>query len=759
MVAKLSKNALSILEKRYLKRDTSGNLIETPDELFRRVAKAVAAAEREYVGLYDKNTKEYANSHPDKICKEWEDKFYEMMVDLEFLPNSPTMFNSGKDTGTLSGCFFFNVGDSMVEIMDVATKASLVQKHGGGVGYALSDLRAKGALIKSTHGKACGPIAVMKTYHAVDDMITQGGKRAGAQMAVLSCDHPDIEEFITCKEDDNTLTTFNISVAATDEFMKSVCEDNVKHQKKVMLFEKIVEHAWKNGDPGLLFIDTVNKDNPTPWLGPLKGCNPCSELPLLDNESCNLGSINLGKFVLNVTDIDTKQPRAIIGWEHLKDITELAVRFLDDVIDVNKFPVEVIKEATLKTRKIGLGVMGWADMLVKLGIPYNSDEAVKLAEEVMGNINKWALNASMKLADERGSYPALLSLDDRSKKGKYFTRNATRTTIAPTGSLSLIAGCSSGIEPIYALVHKRSNMSGALEGLELEEAYPPFVDFMASSTSQLNDRVIMGKITDGIKLQDVVECPPIVKNLFVTALDIPYTWHIKMQAAFQKHVDNAISKTINMPNSATIEDVRNAYILAWKMGCKGVTVYRDGSREKQVLSTVKESKKESVKDDVTKGVRPRLKKMSGDTTRVNTGCGWVYITVNRDKLGIREVFVTLGKTGGCASAYLESIGRLVSLALKNNVDVHSVVRQLRYIRCPAMSRDGEQKILSCSDAIAIVLLEETGETQDSNGSDNQTLPKYEAPVINTAGMCPECGNVLVSEEGCLKCRECGYSRC
>jgi ribonucleoside-diphosphate reductase alpha chain len=713
MTINLTKTAQEILNRRYLQNG------ETVEDLFRRVSKAVSSVE------------------PPNNIQNWEHKFYDIMANLEFIPNSPTLFNAGKENGTLSGCFYFSIEDDMESILDVNKKIGIVEKHGGGIGVSLSHLRPKGFPIRSTQGIACGPISVMKMIHATNDMITQGGKRAGAMMAILRCDHPDVAEFIVCKDNNNDLNGFNISVSVTDSFMEAI-ESNldwnlmwdskiVKTVKARELFDSIVSHAWKNGDPGIIFIDEINRKNTTPHLGRLEGTNPCGEQPLYPDESCNLGSINLSKFV-----VDSR-----VDWDGLKDIVYTAVRFLDNVIDINRFPLPEIKEATERTRKIGLGVMGWADMLIKLGIKYDSDEALQLASDVMSFINFMAEEYSKELAIERGSYPG--NNGDK-------IRNASRTTIAPTGSLSLIAGCNGGIEPLFALATERSNMSGKLEGVKFSDVNELFKSAV--------DDMDIGEWSNE-------ECLTIRDNrgldYFRTSPEISPEWHIKMQAEFQKYCNNAVSKTINMPNSLTEEDVKNAYLMAWKYLCKGITIYRDGSRDKQVLGAVKKEVSK-INYDESNNHRKRGRKLCGSTTRINGGCGYVYVTVNNDENGPREVFAQLGKAGGCAAAYLEAIGRLASLCLKNNIPIESVVRQLRTISCPNKNRDDGSLILSCPDAIGKVLLMEIGKAEEFKNFDDNDLEKYKTP-INSNGICPECSSILLMEEGCAKCTNCGFSRC
>jgi ribonucleoside-diphosphate reductase alpha chain len=732
----LTDTALQVLEKRYLKKDKHGKLTETPEQMFRRVAHAIAAAELIY--------------NPKANIKAIEDEFFRLMSALDFLPNSPTLMNAGRELGQLSACFVLPVDDSMESIFDAVKYTALIHKSGGGTGFSFSRLRPQNDMVGSTGGVASGPVSFMRAFDTVTDVTKQGGTRRGANMGILNIDHPDILKFISAKEDMTALTNFNLSVALTAGFMEAVKAgtdyDLINpHTKDVAgklnakeVFDKIVDNAWRTGDPGIVFIDRINADNPTPQLGKIESTNPCGEQPLLPYESCNLASINLSRMMKK------KVAAYEIDYAKLAQTVKTSVRFLDNVIDVNKFPLKQIEEMTKKTRKIGLGIMGFADMLVMLGVPYDSEDALRVAGDIMKFINEEAIKASVELGKERGVFPAFKgSIYDAPDKPH--VRNATRTTIAPTGTLSMIAGCSSGIEPLFALSYTKT----VLDGTPFVEVNPYFEE--AARNGGFYSAELMKKLAEGEHLNEIKGIPDKIKRVFVTAHEITPEWHVKMQAAFQRSTNNAVSKTINFPQSAKREDVARAYMLAYEAGLKGITIYRDKSRDTQVLTTGKKDKAK-IEEAVTRAPRKRPDETKGTITKVNTGCGSLYITVAYDDQGIFEVFGNLGKSGGCAVAQLEAICRLITLALRSGVDVAQVVKQLRGIRCPSIAWEQGKSILSCADAIASVL------EKHIHGDARPQMEDY-GLAKNLAGQCPECSNMLVYSEGCYHCPACGYTKC
>ncbi len=748
MGSQLSQNALNVLEKRYLKR-VGGELVETPDDMFERVAQNIAAVEAEVYG------KDEATVNKVK------DQFKEIMTNLEFLPNSPTLMNAGRELQQLAACFVLPVDDSMESIFDSIKYAALIHKSGGGTGFSFSRLRPKNDEVLSTGGVASGPISFMKVFNAATDAVKQGGTRRGANMGILRVDHPDILEFINAKEDNADLTNFNISVAITDEFMEALKEGKtyplrnprngqpVKELSAQEVFDKIVDAAWRNGEPGIVFIDRINKDNPTPHIGEIESTNPCGEQPLLPYEACNLGSINLALMVRE------EDGQVKIDWERLEYVTRISVRFLDNVIDASKYPLERIDQMVKANRKIGLGVMGFADLLIKLGIRYDSPQAVQTAEEIASFIQKTARAVSAELAVERGPFPNYPG-SVFAKESGLKVRNATTTTIAPTGTISIIAGASGGIEPIFALAFVRNVMDND----RLVEVNPLFEEI--ARKEGFYSKQLMEVVAEHGSVREITEVPKKFQDLFATAHDIAPEWHIKIQGAFQKYTDNAVSKTINFANSATRDDVANAYLLAYTEGCKGVTVYRDGSRDSQVLTAGTKSSEPSQAGETPNystniHPRPRPDVTMGTTEKVQVGCGNLYVSVNADEFGICEIFTNTGREGGCASQS-EATSRLISIALRSGISVQAIYEQLRGIRCPACIRRKEIKVTSCPDAIARSIKKYQDQVL---GGFQPKLPfqAEAATAVEEGAICPDCGHKLSHESGCITCLACGYSKC
>ncbi|MGI6365778.1 MAG: vitamin B12-dependent ribonucleotide reductase [Bacillota bacterium] len=729
----LSENARTVLERRYLiKKD--GKVAETPEDMFRRVANNIAQAEEKY--------------DPENQSM-WADKFFEMMTALDFLPNSPTLMNAGRELQQLAACFVLPVEDTMEDIFDSIKHAALIHKSGGGTGFSFSRLRPKNDLVMSTGGVASGPVSFMKVFNSATEAVKQGGTRRGANMGMLRVDHPDILSFITAKEDNSELTNFNISVALTEEFMEAVkagreyalinprtgqAESTLK---ATMVFDKLVDSAWRNGEPGIIFLDRVNKDNPTPHLGDIESTNPCGEQPLLPYEACNLGSINLARFVKDQS----------IDYRRLEEVVKLAVRFLDDVIDMSRYPLPKIEEMVLGNRKIGLGIMGFADTLLQLNIPYNSFQAVELAREVMEFLQRTSRAASQELARERGAYPNFVG-SRQEKLGMPPQRNATTTTIAPTGTISIIASTSSGIEPNFALCYNRN----VLDNDKLLEVHPLFAQ--VAKERGFYSEELMSQVAELGSIEDLEVVPEDVRRVFVTAHDIDPHWHIQIQAAFQQYTDNAVSKTVNLRHDATRQEVAKIFTLAYELGCKGVTVYRDGSRDSQVLS-VGSGKDAAQSPGIVP--RPRPAVTVGRTEKVKIGCGNLYISVNSDDQGICEVFTNTGRGGGCASQS-EATSRLVSIALRSGISVDSIVEQLRGIRCSACIRQPGVQVTSCPDAIAKAIKKNLADAPSIS------LQQFAAePVVVKERVpstkCPECGEIINHEGGCTICLSCGYSHC
>ncbi len=775
-LSSFSENATQVIKKRYLMKDKKGNPIETPDGMLRRVATSIAKADEKYSGKGS--------------VQKTTEIFYELLANKDFLPNSPTLMNAGKELGQLSACFVLPIDDSMDSIFQSLRDTALIHKSGGGTGFSFSRIRPKNSIVRSTSGVASGPVSFMKVYNASTEAVKQGGTRRGANMGVLRVDHPDILEFINCKVDNKELNNFNISVGITNDFMEKVRKR--EHYELIdpsdgsvtgtlnaaEVFKVIAENAWKNGDPGILFIDQINKANPTPKLGDIEATNPCGEQPLLANEACNLGSINLSNFVE-----DGK-----INFDRLGNTVKTSIHFLDNVIDVNKYPLKKIENSVNKSRKIGLGVMGFADVLFQLGIPYNSDKALNIADEIMSFIYLESQKASEKLGQKRGTFPEWnnsIYYPDGPK-----LRNATFITIAPTGTISMISDCSSGIEPIFSLVFTKRVM----DGTDFLYVNPHFEK--TCKDAGIYSKELMEKVAKKGSIHDINEIPDSIKKVFVTAHDIGPEWHVRMQAAFQKWVDSAVSKTCNFPNSATSQDVIDAYWLAYEAKCKGITIYRDGSRDEQVLYTgnIKDKKIQTPLSVITdshqttiqsKRVHPRIRpqETKGITKRIRTGLGTLYVTINEDESGLCEIFTNIGKAGGQAQVESESISRLISLALRSGIDAEDIIKQLKGIGGPSPIWENGTKILSTPDAIAKALesyiedkkgknieqptrhttfsIKETPAKETVTMQSTETISDSEILLDNkkTITICPECGGTVYHESGCVTCPSCGYSKC
>ncbi|MFC1714184.1 vitamin B12-dependent ribonucleotide reductase [Candidatus Poribacteria bacterium] len=744
-------NALKILEKRYLMKDDDGQAMETPKDMLARVAANISYADMLYGASYDQ-------------ARDFAKTLYTTMSRLELLPNSPTLRGAGRETQQLSACFVLPVEDSRQSIFSTLRDAVDIQAHGGGTGFNFSHIRPKGSRVMSTGGEASGPISFMEIYDiAVGRVIAQGGVRQGANMGILAYDHPDIMDFIDCKMDGKTLSNFNISVGVTEEFME-MAENNMDydlidpHTKEIVgqlnaqeVLDKIAQNAWSTGDPGLIFLDRIDGANPTPHIGVMESTNPCGEQPLLPYESCNLGSINLARMVRE------EDGKVVMDYEKLADTVRNGVHLLDNVIDMNRYPLEKIEEMTKGNRKIGMGVMGWADLLAMMGVPYNSEQALGLAEEVMEFINTSAKAASVELAKTRGVFPNFKNSIYDTGAEEDMVRNASWTTIAPTGTLSILSDCNGGIEPFFMLVYLRGSIYDA-EGKPTVELLMENETFkrIAVERGFYSEELAM-KIAETGSMQHVDEVPDDIREIFVTSHDIEYEWHIKMQAAFQKHITNAVSKTINFPNNATVADIKESYQLAHTLSdIKGITVYRDGCKEYQVLSardTSEDIEPTAVEDiaDRLKSTRPR--KIAGTTERIETPVGTLFVTINSADGSLYEVFLNIGKAGADVTADAEGYGRLLSMIFKAGIPPKMVIDQLRGIGGSGSIGFGKQRVRSLPDAIARVLeiyLEE-------NPAESYGSIAHESKI--SGNMCPECGNMLVFEEGCSKCKNCGYSRC
>ena len=821
----LSANAITVLERRYLVKDDQGAPVEQPEDLFWRVARTVAAPDLRY-GASERAVEGLAET------------FFELMATRAWMPNSPTLMNAGRPLGQLSACFVLPVDDCLSNghsgIYDTLRAMALVHQSGGGTGFSFSRLRPHNDVVRSTMGVASGPVSFMKLYDASTDVVKQGGTRRGANMGILRVDHPDILEFIRCKDDLTQITNFNISVAVTDAFMRALEEGTsydlihprtgsvVGQLAAREVFRTIVHGAWKTGEPGVYFIDRANHFNPVPHLGSYEATNPCGEQPLLPYDVCNLGSVNLGLFAHD-GDVD---------WERLRTVVHLCTHFLDNVIDANKYPLPEIDALAQRIRRVGLGVMGWADLLVRLGIGYDSEEGVALGRKVMEFVDEEAKAASEKLAEQRGIFPewerSIWGPDAtcaRGPKGERVRpmrklRNCNLTTVAPTGTISIIAGCSSGIEPLFAVAFMR-NQAGVL----MPDVNEDFVA-LAKQEGWYSEAVMQQIAAVGHIHFDQV--PAKWQRVFVTAHDVTPEWHIQMQAAFQECTDSAISKTCNFANDATEEYVEKIYRYAYKLGCKGVTVYRDGARAMQVLSTGSTAQKVQAQAATTRSAtaaagaatgadalaealgrlaeleaelgrtraqlhdaeaenlqrrakRSRPDLLKGATRRIETPLGTMYVNITEDDKGQPfEVFISLGKAGGALMADVEAIGRLISLALRSGIPMREVYRQLRGISSDRVVGLGPNKVLSVPDAIGIAIekwmQEKQGIQQDLLGGVagagalapvREAVPGPEGFAAlrsggaeqDFIGACPDCGSQLAFIEGCAKCHVCGFSEC
>jgi len=827
LALQLSENALTVLRRRYLVKGEDGQPVETPEELFWRVARTIAQSDAAY------------GASPQAV-EALAEAFYNLMAARIWMPNSPTLMNAGRPLGQLSACFVLPIDDALSNgksgIYDTLRNMALVHQSGGGTGFSFSRLRPKNDVVRSTMGVASGPVSFMALYDASTDVVKQGGTRRGANMGILRVDHPDILEFISCKDDTTKITNFNISVAVTDAFMRAVEQGtsyDLIHPRTGQVvgrldarevFSRIVHGAWKTGEPGVFFIDRANAFNPVPHLGSYEATNPCGEQPLLPYDVCNLGSINVGLFV--------REGR--IDWEGLREAVHLCTHFLDNVIDANKYPLPEIHDLAHRIRRIGLGIMGWADLLVRMGIPYNSAEGCELGRELMRFVDEEAKVASERLAEQRGVFPewersiwgpdATCARDAQGRRIRPMRRlrNCNLTTVAPTGTISIIAGCSSGIEPLFAVAFMR-NQAGVLMP-EVNE------DFVATAKREgWYSESLMAKIAEAGHIH-FPEVPERWQRVFVTAHDVSPEWHIRMQAAFQEYTDSAISKTCNFPETATEDDVRQIFELAYRLGCKGVTVYRDNSREQQVLSTGKTAQK--VKQAATgapaatdaeeaqrlraevaelkatiaeleaelartrkhlhevesenlqrRAKRSRPELLRGTTRRLETPLGTLYVTITEDDRGQPfEVFMSLGKAGAALMADVEAIGRLISLGLRAGIPIQEIHRQLRGISSDRVTGLGPNKVLSVPDAIGIAIerwmQDKQGVQQDLLSPPAPPAPPAAVPASRTlsgpeghayhvggvreeqfVGACPDCGSQLEYAEGCVKCHVCGYSEC
>lgn len=819
---KISETAHYIGQTRYARRNEKGEPVETDKEMFWRVAYYIAAADL----LYDPDS-----SKMNLQAK----KFYQIMASQQYIPNTPTMLNAGKKEPQMSACFVLPIDDDMRSIGKTMVDMALIHKSGGGTGFSFSRLRPYGDIISTSGGKTVGPCAFLQAYNDVTSQVKQGGVRRGANMGIMHITHPDVLRFAVMKVDEFNLTNFNISVTVTEQWMEQVQKD-VKFVEEEPRWDEIIEEiklaqqirdvdlklkktedgvvklydlvrakeegegfelinprngettdrlnaykvfllitklAWQYGDPGMILIDRINNSgaNPTPHLGQIESTNPCGEQPLLPYDACTLGSINVGKFVKD----------GQIDFEQLGQVTEEAVHFLDNVLDMNDYPILEIKEVTRKIRRIGLGVMGLADSLYKLGIGYNTEEGLQVAEEVMAHIQKHAKMGSVKLAKVRGVFPAWKGsiFDPQSphfRGEELHIRNSAVTTIAPTGTIAMLADASSGIEPYFAI----SFAKNTIEGKRLIYTNPLFLE-VAEREGFYSEELLEKIEGNNGSIQGLIEVPEVWQKVFVTTKDISPDWHVRMQAAFQKHVDNAISKTINFPFEATVDDVRRAYMMVYETGCKGITIYRDGSRQKQILEVKKEGSYydqlahapvgvgQADKNEIKVSLNGRPVILRGRTYKMNTPVGEAFITVNRDETDQPfEVFVTIGKAGMHTSADAEAIGRLTSLALRvsrprSKEVAQKIISQLRGIGGSSQVGFGKDRVMSLADGVAKVLAEDLSFAEVSEEKIELiplNLEENEGQISIHADLCPSCGQAtFIFVEGCKKCQSCGYSVC
>jgi ribonucleoside-diphosphate reductase alpha chain len=830
--ADLSDNARIILARRYLKKDEKGKPVEEPEQMFWRVAHVIAEQDARFGA---------SAGGVESLARE----FYRLMTHRLFEPNSPTLMNAGRPLGQLSACFVLPVEDALSNekngIYDTLRSMALVHQSGGGTGFGFSRLRPSSDVVRSTMGVASGPVSFMRLYDASTEVVKQGGTRRGANMGILRVDHPDIRDFVTCKADTSQITNFNISVAVTDRFMDAVragtkydlvsprTGEKIGEEDAQEIFDLIVHGAWATGEPGVFFIDRANHYNPVPHLGSYEATNPCGEQPLLAYDVCNLGSINVGLFVKAESPAGAPWDERI-DWESLRQVVHLSTHFLDNVIDANNYPLPEITDLAQRIRRIGLGIMGYADLLVRVGVPYNSDDAIALARRLMEFVDEESKRASERLAETRGVFPeweqsiwgpdatCARDADGNRIRPERRLRNCNVTTVAPTGTISIFADCSGGIEPLFAVAFMR-NQAGAM----MPDVNRDFVAMAKAGGWYSED--LMRRIAEEGHIH-FAEVPAEIQRVFVTAHDVTPEWHVRTQAAFQEFVDSAISKTCNFPTEATEQQVRDIYLMAYELNCKGVTVYRDGCRPMQVLSTGKTAKdaaaaaaapaaavaaevaqqtsdlkaqladarerlhrvehqnaelRHQLEDAEIRVQRRRHKRtrpaaLRGTTRRMQSPLGDLYVTINEDESGRPfEVFATLGKAGGAAMADVEAVGRLISLALRSGIPLADVYQQLRGISCDRAVGFGPNKVLSVPDAIAQAIGQHEQEKQGIQ--EELPIPQAALPVAQPAGQaqpqldlaydpgeafmgtCPECASGLQFMEGCVKCLACGYSEC